>query len=85
MGEVRRPGRWGPQWGVMFSDRSVAARWNGATQRERALEELRAVQERAREVGRGADRCNQVFLVWRPSDNDAWRVDPVWAEEYLEG
>ena len=84
MGEERRPGRWGPQWGVMFSDRSVAARWNGATQRERALEELRSVQERARAVGRGSARWNQVFLVWRPSAEDTWRVDPQWAEEFLE-
>lgn len=83
MGE-RAPGRYGPQWGVMFSDRSVAARWNGGTQRERALEELRAVQERAREAGRGSDRCNGVFLVWRPEGEDSWRVDPEWAEDFLE-
>lgn len=87
MGEAgfeRAPGRWGPQWGVMFSDRSVAARWNGATQRERALAELRAVQERAAGAGRGSDRCNQVYLVWRASEADIWRVDPEWAEDFLE-
>ena len=84
MGEGPRPGRWGPQWGVMFSDRSVAARWNGATQRERALEELRSLQEQYASVGLGSAQRFQAYLVWRPSERDTWRVDPFWVEEFLE-
>jgi hypothetical protein len=83
MGEEPRPGRYGPQWGVMYSDQSVTARWNGRTQRERALEELRGLQERHAAVGIGSARSAQVFLVWRPSDQHGWRLDPVWVEEFL--
>jgi len=54
-----------PLWGVMYNDGSVASRWNGATQRQRAEEEIAAYVERW-------GTKDHVTLAHRPSSDAPW-------------